>query len=101
MVQSNFELKFTEEADDDMIELRNNRSKSAIAKAVIKCLRFMTTNLKHPSLKTHKYDEYSGPNGEEIFQSYAQNNTPGAYRIFWYYGPGKKAITIVRITPHP
>lgn len=61
----------------------------------------MSTNLKHPSLNTHKYDEMEGPNGEEVFESYAQNNTPGAYRIFWHYGPGKKKITILAITPHP
>lgn len=101
MMSPKFELQFTEEADRDMEELRNDYSKKAIAKAIIKSLRFMTTHLKHPSLNTHKYDEFSGPNGEEIFESYAQNNTPGAYRIFWYYGPGKKVITIVRITPHP
>ena len=42
-----------------------------------------------------------GTNGEDIFESYAQNNTPGAYRVFWFYGPGKKEITVVAITPHP
>lgn len=41
------------------------------------------------------------PNGEEVFESYAQNNTPGAYRIFWYYGPKRKMITILAITSHP
>jgi hypothetical protein len=47
-------------------------------------------------------------NGEKVFEAYAQNNTPGAYRIFWQYGPdeakGKKRIPIiivVAITPHP
>lgn len=101
MKQSNFELKFTEQADFDMNALRSDNSKKAISKAVIKSLRFMMVNLKHPSLQTHKYNEFHGPNNEEIFESYAQNNTPGAYRIFWYYGPGKKVITILRITAHP
>jgi hypothetical protein len=77
-----FELRFTEKSDQDMEELKNNYSKKAIAKAVIKSLRFIATNLKHPFLNTYKYDEFSGPNGEEIFESYAQNNAPGAYRIF-------------------
>jgi hypothetical protein len=43
-----------------------------------------------------------------VFESYAQNNAPGAYRIFWHYGPdevkGKKrtpVVTIVAITGHP
>jgi len=37
----------------------------------------------------------------KVFAAYAQNRTPGAYRIFWCYGPGKKDITILAITPHP
>lgn len=101
MTQNNFELKFTEDADLDMEELRSDRSKIAVAKAVIKSLRFMKGNVKHPSLNSHKYDEMEGPNGEEIFESYAQNNTPGAYPIFWFYGPEKKEITVIAITPHP
>jgi hypothetical protein len=40
-------------------------------------------------------------NGEDIFEAYAENNTPGAYRIFWVYGLGKDVITIVAITAHP
>jgi len=43
----------------------------------------------------------TGPKGEEVFEAYAENNTPAAYRIFWYSGPEKKQITIVAITPHP
>jgi hypothetical protein len=49
-----------------------------------------------------------GAGGEKVFEAYAQNDTPGAYRIFWHYGPdevvGKKrtpVITVVAITPHP
>jgi hypothetical protein len=98
---SDYALKFTEEADLDMEKLRKDNSKRAVAKAVVKSLKFMKSNLKHPSLHTHKYDEMSGPNGEEIFESYVQNNTPGAYRIFWCYGPKKKEITVIAITPHP
>ena len=84
-----------------MEELKSDPSKQGVAKAVIKSLKFMQVNLRHPSLNTHKYDELVGPNGEEVFESYAQNNTPGAYRIFWYYGPAKKEITVLCITSHP
>ena len=62
---------------------------------------FTETNLRHPSLHTHKYNAIEGPCGEEVFESYAQNKTPGAYRLFWHYGPGKKTITILEICPHP
>jgi hypothetical protein len=50
----------------------------------------------------------SAADGTKIFEAYAQNNTPGAYRVFWHYGPDARgvkgrisAITIVAITPHP
>jgi hypothetical protein len=53
-------------------------------------------------------DVLHGPNGEEVFEAYAQNETPGAYRVFFLYGPdrteGKKRIavlTIIAITPYP
>ena len=61
----------------------------------------MATNLRHPSLCTHEYHSFKGPNNEKIFEAYAQQKTPCAYRVFWYYGPEKQQITIVAIIPHP
>lgn len=96
-----FEIFFTENSDEQLRELENLKDKKAICKSVHKILGFMETNLKHPSLNTHKYEKMQGPNGEDVFESYAQNNTPGAYRIFWHYGPKKGQITILDICPHP
>ena len=96
-----FELVFTEQADSDLSELERDKSLNKRLKAVRKALGYLETNPKHPSLNTHKYDSLCGPNGEEIFEAYAENKTPAAYRIFWYYGTGKSIITIVAITPHP
>ena len=101
MRSNEFVLLYTENAEDDLNSLTNDKSKKAVLKAVVKSLKLMSANLKHPSLNTHKYDEMNGLNGEEVFESYAQNNTPGAYRIFWHYGPEKNMITILAITPHP
>lgn len=100
-MMNEFQIMYTRSAEDELVSLRTSPSKKAIFKAVYKSLSIMRTNLRHPSLHTHKYDEITGPNGEEVFESYAQNKTPGAYRIFWFYGPGKKKITVVAITPHP
>ncbi len=98
---SNFDIDLSELAKGQLNFLINDSSKRAVAKAVIKRLEYMRTNLRHPSLNTHKYDDMTGPRGEEVFESYAQNNTPGAYRIFWFYGPGKSVVTILAITAHP
>lgn len=100
-MSNKFELRFTENAEKELELLETEKSQYKNFKAVAKCLYFMQTNLKHPSLNTHEYHETFGPNGEKVFESYAQNNTPGAYRIFWHYGPSRKEITILRICQHP
>jgi hypothetical protein len=89
----NFEIAFSIEADDQLTALENQPHLVKRLKAVIKALAFLESNPRHPSLKTHKYATKSAPNGEEVFEAYAENNTPGAYRIFWRYGPGKDVIT--------
>jgi hypothetical protein len=61
----------------------------------------MQQNLRHPSLNTHEFKGFTGANGEKIFEAYAQQSTPGAYRIFWHYGPDKNELTIIAILPHP
>lgn len=96
-----FKIKFTIEAEEHILELQANKSKKARFKAVGKVLGLMTVNLRHPSLNTHKFDGFVSPFGGDVFESYAQNKTPGAYRIFWVYGPQKSEITILAITPHP
>ena len=68
---------------------------------VLKTLGLMETNLRHPSLNTHKYESLTGANGEEVFEAYVENKTPAAFRVFWHYGPTREVITIVAITPHP
>ena len=95
-------------ADGQLSSLEGNPATAAIAKQVNKALGFLETNPNHPRLNSHEFTSLRGANGEKVFESYAQNNTPGAYRIFWHYGPdqvaGKKripVITIVAIAPHP
>ena len=70
---------------------------------VHKTIKFLGQNPKHPSLQTHEYDSITNPYdpSQKVFEAYAQNKTPGAYRVFWCYGPNKKEITIIAITPHP
>ena len=95
-----FKLQFSEEAKQKIIELERDKSKKGLLKQLRKVLGFMETNLKHPSLNTHKFSEITCSLGD-VFESYAQNNTPGAYRIFWVYGPGRKELYILDISPHP
>jgi len=95
------ELVFTPQADADLREIEENPSKRNILKSVRKCLGYLESNLRHPSLNTHEFRSLKGPNGEKVFEAYAQHKTPGAYRVFWYYSPRKSMITIVAMAPHP
>ena len=94
-------LIFTPQTDADLREIENNPSQRNILKALRKCLGLLETNLRLPSLKTHEFRPFKGPNGEKVFEAYVQQKAPGAYRFFWYYGPERGMITIVAITPHP
>jgi len=96
-----FTLYFTDQANEDLDALEQNKALDKRCKAVKKALHFLKENPRHPGLNTHKYDSLEGLNGEEVFEAYAENNTPAAYRIFWHYGPDRKDITIIAITPHP
>jgi len=93
-------LKFTTKAFEHLEQLKSDSSKKKILNAVLKTLAYMESNLRHPSLNTHEYFSIKGPHGEKIYEAYVQQKTPGAYRIFWYYGPEKEMISIVAIIPH-
>ena len=96
-----FELLFTDQADADLDSLEAEAGLAKRLKAVRKALALLETIPRHPGLNTHKFSSLKGPRGEEVFEAYAENKTPAAWRVFWYYGPDKKQITILAITPHP
>ncbi len=97
-----YTLYYSENSKAQIIELKNDKSKIRILKDVLKALRFMEIDLRHPSLCTHEFESRKGPNDEKMFEAYAQNETPGAYRIFWYYSKKERnVLKIVDILPHP
>jgi len=96
-----FELRFTNSAKEKIQELKRNKGLGKRYKAVTGALIKLQNNSRHPSLQTHQYQTLIGPNKEKIFEAYAENKTPAAYRIFFYYGPGKGVITVFTITAHP
>jgi hypothetical protein len=96
-----FKLLFTSQASADFAYLQSHKNLVKRFKAVKKALAYLECNPRHPSLNTHKYSSIQGPKGEEVFEAYAENNTPSAYRIFWMYGPDNKTNTIIAIIPHP
>jgi len=96
-----FELEFTEQASSDLDRLEADAALAKRLKTVRKALGLLETNPRHPSPQTHKFTSLKGPGGEDVFEAFAENRTPAAWRIFWFYGPGRNKITILAITPHP
>jgi len=96
-----FVLNFTASASAILKKLKYSRDSIKKYKAVIKTLQFLQDNPKHPSLQSHKYHSIKGSEGQEVFEVYAEQDTPAAYRIFFYYGSQKGQITVFAITSHP
>ncbi|EQD45219.1 hypothetical protein B1B_13156 [mine drainage metagenome] len=54
----------------------------------------------YPGLHSHKYESMARPNGEEVWESYLENQTPRAWRAFWH-SVGADTIRILTLQPHP
>ncbi len=103
------ELRFAPTASDQLSRIENDPSLKGVLKQVRKTLGYLETDLRAKSLRTHEFESLTKRNGRKVFAAHVQQNTPGAYRTFWHYGPdemdgnGKRMaiITVVAITPHP
>ena len=96
-----FELEWANVARQAYILLRGDVAQIKRYKAVRKTIKSLARNPRHPGLQTHEFISLTGPNGEKVFEAYADQKTPAAYRVFWYYGPSRGLITILAITSHP
>ena len=82
----------------------NNALKGAdklLFKKLKKTLNLLRHNPRHRSLATHAIDAMSKRYGFKVWQSYLENNTPAAGRLFWTYGPGRREISVLGVEPHP
>ena len=96
-----FEIFYTDEARKQLDKLKADKGLEKRHKAVKKAISFLSSNPRHKSLRTHEFTSLKGPNGEKVFEAYAEQNTPAAYRIFFHYGPERGVISIISIMPHP
>lgn len=81
---------------------------SAKLKKVRRTLALLEQNPRHPGLHSHQYENFPGLPKAKVWDSYVENKTPSAWRIFWMYGPNElendaevSVITVLAITPHP
>ena len=66
-----------------------------------KAMKLISANPQHPGLNTHEITSLTSRYGQKVFQSYLENRTPAAGRIYWVYGPQRGWITIIGLEPHP
>ena len=66
-----------------------------------KALKLLSVNPVYPSLHTPEIEPLSKRYGMKVWQSYLENKTSGAMRMYWVYGPGQNDITIIGLEPHP
>jgi hypothetical protein len=105
---SSREIRLTEGAREELRRHSRSPAEAGRYKQALKTIELLATNPRHSSLNTHEFRSVVGPAGEEVFEAYVQNRTPGTYRVFFHYGPdrsekGKRAavLTVLAITPHP
>lgn len=96
-----FTLLYTDEALSVLHDL-GKPAYAAKLKKTKKALRLLRdVGHSHPGLNSHKYHSLTGPNGEEVWESYVENKTPGAWRVWWVYGQEPDTLIIVTLGPHP
>jgi hypothetical protein len=98
---ASFSLLFTAAAAEHLEQLERDRGLAKRLKAVRKTLARLEMDPRHPGLQSHEFKSLSSAEGVKVFESYAEQDTPAAYRVFWRYGPEKRQVTIIAMTSHP
>ena len=85
-----------------VISLAASPAHRARLKKIRKAQRFLEQQgPSYPGFNTHQIRDRQGPFGEPVYQSYVENRSPGAWRLWWMYGPGTDEITLLDVGPHP
>ncbi|WP_320128613.1 hypothetical protein [uncultured Sphaerochaeta sp.] len=77
------------------------KKEDLLYKKMGKAMVLLSRDPRYPGLASHEIDALSKRYGIKVWQSYLENKTSKAGRIFWIYGPGKQEITIIGLEPHP
>ena len=78
-----------------------NKKEEKLRKQMGKAMWLLSQDPRHPGLRSHEIPPLSARYGTKVWESYLENDTPGAGRIFWVYGPDQGQITVIGLEPHP
>jgi hypothetical protein len=103
-----YELRFAPAAAETMVKLTNGGNATLTKlKKIRKALGMLQADPMYPGLHSHLYQHFPGLEKGKVWDSYVENRTPDAWRIYWTYGPnevrdGKEIaiITVLVIGPH-
>lgn len=96
-----FRLLFYPNALAELSRLRLDAGLRGRCKAVNKALGRLEVDPKHPGLHTHKLNGETCPHGDSVWQAYAENDRPSAYRIKFCYPPKvPDEINVIDIVQH-
>ena len=100
-----YKLRFSTRVAETLKELEDgDPNQQTKLKKIRRALARLEQNPRHPGLASHVYESFPVDRDVKVWDSYVENNTPSAWRIFWRYGPDEPdvaVITILAIGPHP
>ncbi len=78
-----------------------SKAEEKLRRQMGKAMALLSSNPRHPGLHSHEITSLTARYGLKVWESYLENNTPRAGRIFWCYGPDQGSITIIGLELHP
>jgi len=102
-----YKLRFAKPARETLKSLESGDANDLQKlKKIRRALARLEENPRHPGLASHQYESFPVDRDVKVWDSYVENKTPSAWRIFWHYGPDEPygelpIITVLAITPHP
>lgn len=103
-----YELRFAPATAETLTKLiKGGNATAAKLKKVRKALGLLQADPMYPGLHSHLYQHFPGLEKGKVWDSYVENRAPGAWRIYWMYGPNEirdgveiPIITVLAIRPH-
>ena len=80
---------------------RADRAEEKLYRQLGKAMKLLSADPRYPGLQSHEIPALSQRYGMKVWESYLENRTPAAGRIFWVYGPNQQQITVIGLEPHP
>ena len=78
-----------------------SKDEMKLYKKMGKAMYHISQNPRHTGLETHEISSLTKRYGIKVWQSYLENQTPAAGRIYWVYRPDRGEITIIGLEPYP